>query len=445
MSDDPILNKPALDMTSTDTDNDAAEENAGPKIFDITPDLNIAPAKDEVTEDTTKINAAQILESISKKPEVAPVPEEPKPTVLPAFGPANPPAKTVGFSRPLVTGEVEKKARTLQEAISENIDPLSQKRKMPEIHPDLKSIRTYEKDFAEAISKKHISTASFVIAEDKKKVADLATDSSIDERTGQPNTKISKNSSSKKWFLGIISLILICGALFSGYYLYSNSSLAPVKQPTDTTNNSPLIPNSIIKPDSKSIINIDNKRQSEIISATKDEISKDQTKNSIKEIVFIQQKGNDQVKVTANDILKTMNISAPDIFQRSLGSDWMLGVYTGELGQKNAFVITTNDFFQNAFAGIIQWEKTLPEDLKQFLYSPIVGQDGSSTSTTSYTLRGKFEDRLILNKDVREYVTDNGHIMFLYSFIGNDKLVITNNEEALQEIITRLENNTPVR
>lgn len=444
MSDDTILKKPAQDMTSTDTDEENnAEESAGPKIFDITADLNIAPAKDEAEENTTKINAAEVLESITKKPEVVDVKEPTPPAITPSFGPANPPAKTIGFNRPLVTGEIEKKAITLQEAIDTDKSPLFQKPKDIKISPDLKPIRTYEKDLAEAIAKKRISTASFVIAEDKKKNTDLEKK----QEDAVENLLIKKEkhgTSSKKWLLSIISLILICGAIFSAYYLYSQSPLAPVK--TMPTDNPVLVPDSIIKADNKSTIDIQNLNQKDIISSIKKDIELEQKEKTIKEIILTKIEGTSQTKITANDMLNILEIDVPSVFERSLGQNWMLGVYTGALGQKNPFVIATNDFFQNAFAGMIQWEKRLPEDLKPFLHSTTVVEDtGSSTPTISPASRGKFEDRLISNRDVREYITDNGHIVFLYSFIGNDKLVITNSEEALQEIIIRLENNTPVR
>jgi hypothetical protein len=61
------------------------------------------------------------------------------------------------------------------------------------------------------------------------------------------------------------------------------------------------------------------------------------------------------------------------------------------------------------------------------------------------TIRGKFEDRIIKNKDVRAFRTDEGTILFLYSFIDNTHLVVTDKESTLAEILTRLEKQSFIR
>ena len=61
------------------------------------------------------------------------------------------------------------------------------------------------------------------------------------------------------------------------------------------------------------------------------------------------------------------------------------------------------------------------------------------------TIRGKFEDRIVKNKDVRAFRTDAGTTLFLYSFIDNTHLVVTSNENTLAEILSRLEKQSFVR
>jgi hypothetical protein len=108
---------------------------------------------------------------------------------------------------------------------------------------------------------------------------------------------------------------------------------------------------------------------------------------------------------------------------------------------------------------MLQWENTMPNDLK--LYLGVIAPAAISTSTTAKTgtstetvtispqtytaARGQFVDRIIKNKDVREYVSSDGHVLFLYSFINNSKLLIAGNEDALIEILARLEKQAFVR
>ena len=137
-------------------------------------------------------------------------------------------------------------------------------------------------------------------------------------------------------------------------------------------------------------------------------------------------------------MLELMDIPAPNILARSLTPSWMLGIFTDNANNKNPFIVVTNNFFQNAFAGMLAWENVMPDDLKQYLYS-------SDPIFPYLTVRGQFKDRIIMNKDVREFVTSQGKTLFLYSFIDNSRLVIAGNEATLSEIIARLEKSAFVR
>jgi hypothetical protein len=538
---------PAQDMTSTDVDtNESGTEDNSPRVFDITSDLNIAPVKDDldnnpstpinIPKETKEIpvtkNEIQIgIDSNKKTPNIITektivepekdtiVTEKPqandsiKPPVS-QFGPANPPAKTVGMNRANFNEninqqqKIEKEPGNLQEAIAaiknpiKTTTPSAPAPKIPErpweAKPDskVKPLRTYEIDFAEAMAKKRISSASIAIAEDKKKEREREVvvnqpehkvEPSEDTITSYqfPKTKenfvnpykapetiqtkpqkevmvtpaqsypvkedILKNAqppkdevvikdshSTRNWFLAIISLILVCGGGYYAFYLYQKSPLASTPTNNNNTSTSQIErAKSIISPDSKILISITGKNQNSIVSAIKTEVSKSQPEKTIKEIILTESNGEIISKVKAEKILNTIGVNTPELFSRSISDDWMLGVYSGTGEQKSVFIITTNNFFQNTFAGLIQWEKTMPEDLKQYLYTESNNQD--------FTIRGQYKDKIIKNKDVREYVADNGHISFLYSFISNDKLVITDSEDALEEIITKLEKDAFIR
>jgi hypothetical protein len=136
----------------------------------------------------------------------------------------------------------------------------------------------------------------------------------------------------------------------------------------------------------------------------------------------------------------------------------MLGEYSDANGNKDLFVVVTHNFFQNAFAGMLSWENVMADDLKQFFGNtkPVqttnITSNTTSTSTPTktawqpyFTLLGHFSDGIIKNKDAREFRTDTGNVIFLYSFIDNTKLVITSREGTLAEIITRLEQQAFIR
>jgi hypothetical protein len=545
MSEEESSKAPAQDITSTDTDNDNnGTEDTGPRVFDITPDLNIAPAKDDgesstpispiniisqpiVSETNATVTNASVANTVvtnTSATNITPAKSEPVVTKEPvkeqtSFGPANPPAKTVGMNRISQNPNTEQskpvEPANLQEAVSSikitekpvgsiaqnQASRIPEKPWLPKKDAIIKPLRTYETDFAEALARKHITTTSAIIAEENKTtpprieeaeqpmsggktiigevpVAPYQSDNPVPTppRSSFPigsqmtrpfyqnqtatapevveKKDIFKNARApispkptndshamRNFLLVIISLILVAGGIYAGYYLYKISPLATMLAPSPVTSNTNLVPtiqetDSFFQTDSKVRLAIDSKNENQIISMLNTEIAKPDQEDKIKEIILTKTKENITTKVTANEILETIKIPVPELITRSLAPDWMLGVYTGIGDQKHVFVITTNTFFQNTFAGIIQWEKTMPEDLKNFTLNP---------NNNEQTTKGQYKDRIIKNKDVREYVTENGHINYLYSFVSNDKLVITDSEEALDEIIIRLEKKAFVR
>ncbi len=113
----------------------------------------------------------------------------------------------------------------------------------------------------------------------------------------------------------------------------------------------------------------------------------------------------------------------------------MLGVYSDASGSRSVFAIVQTDFFQNAFAGMLQWEASMPYDL----------QNDVAWQPATTTIRGQFTDHIVRNADVREFTTPDGGTAFLYSFVDNTKLVFAANERALMEIQSRLEQQAFVR
>ncbi len=588
MNDD-ISKVSAQDMTSADAESDESKSDnpASSRVFDITPDLNISPVKDEENQNAPtpipsnlpqeKVNIPNIVDISEKnlgkvtvlppsnqKDQSAPqlteltidkIVENQKPTgftgqlqnntvePVPSFGPANPPAKTIGMNKISFNKEFVEPNKTepsnLQDAVSSI--KLSPDQKTPATIPPrpyegkkdskLRPLRTYETDFAEAMARKRITTTSAIIAEQKKEevhkevqvqnniekplpntlssfaiprsnsIADnmpiakkpsnplfsnpnnsdkpassienfLQSQNSNPARNLNPNpipqnpvakAPLSPNASFvakndylknakapeserkqdshvfRNIILIIISLALIAGGAYAGYYLYKKSPLSLVQftspKPTTASNPNVIATNSIFPADKQTKISIDAKNKNQIITSIRNQIDKVGQENTIEEIIPTKNENNTIRKATASELQEILKIDAPSLITRSLTEDYMLGVYNGIGGQKNFFAITTNNFFQNTFAGMIEWEKNIPEDLKDFLFD----------NTTQFTLKGSYKDKIVRNKDVREYISENDHIIFLYSFLSNDKLIITNDEQALENIILRLEKNAFVR
>jgi hypothetical protein len=178
---------------------------------------------------------------------------------------------------------------------------------------------------------------------------------------------------------------------------------------------------------------------------------------SIVELVPTKTVDGQTMRVGGPEMIDIMDIEIPDILLRSLGQPTMVGIYTPPRDTKSVFAVVTTEFFQNTFAGMLQWESVMADDLKFLLFPDSVrgvanttSQASTSTSTSEsvkplLTIRGKFVDRIIKNRDVREFISDDGRVLFLYSFVDNNKLVITDKEATLAEILTRLEKAASIR
>lgn len=348
--------------------------------------------------------------------------------------PANPQAKTLG----VMPESTDKDGKM---PISEN--------------PDIKNLRTYESDVAEALARKKTSVASIAIATNKK---------NNEENPTEPNKKPPETKFSfSKLIIILLSLIFIGIGIAGAYYLYSKS---PLVSSTQTPNQSVDQPTTnIVLSDSQVSINIKNLNPSDITARINTELNKPQNPSTIKELVLT----NGQ-RLSGPEMIEIMDIDVPDILKRSLATAWMLGVYADDVGNKDIFIIAKTDFFQNAFAGMLQWENLMADDLKLYLSSPAKGivnaplpdsqiqvatTTKNSTSTQSlepepsvepyFTIRGQFEDRIISNKDVRVFRTSQGNILFLYSFINNSTIAFTTKEQTIAKILDRLENQAFIR
>jgi len=364
---------------------------------------------------------------------------------------------------------------------------------------NLRTMRTYESDVAELLSKNKTSTTTIAMAENKR--------SSGEDRLRNNDTGESSHAG-KKLIMLLLSLIMIGAGVTGAYYLYMKSPLAPVTPITNEPKISSIVPN-----DKQALIAIDRLSPLEIQYKIQNEVSAPQEENTIKEIVLTETTNNIKNRVSGPKAIDAIDIDMPDVLKRSLDNAWLLGIYTDESGAKDVFVVLTNNFFQNAFAGMLQWESVMADDIKQYLLpvaplgianipdigvkipkitnpldnledilpmsidigtttgsttpsstpkisggslsnSPIATTTASSTASTTeeypaikpyFTIRGNFEDRIVRNKDVRAFRTSDGNILFLYSFIDNQRLIITTKESTLSEVLLRIEKESFVR
>ena len=296
-----------------------------------------------------------------------------------------------------------------------------------------KRLRTYESDVAEVLAQRGTSAVAMTLAENKKK--------SGEDRIGTaPEAKPDENAPSShsiwKFFVVLMSVAIVAVGAGAAYYFYAESPLsAPAPAPSAQTSQAQ---DALVHADAQAVIATDNLTAKNILSRVNSEIGKTQDSGTVKEIVLTTVAGGSQARVAASDIAATMGIVPPDMFLRSLDPKWMLGIYADPNGAKDAFVVVKTNFFQNAFAGMLQWESSMPQALSAYIQFP-------TASSTYGGPQGKFKDEIIMNKDVRAFVDQTGATDFVYSFVDNSTMVVAGKDATIAEIVSRLENSAFVR
>ena len=138
----------------------------------------------------------------------------------------------------------------------------------------------------------------------------------------------------------------------------------------------------------------------------------------------------DTITVTVIEIVgqkAKLGIIAPADFLRSLQSDYMFGIHNFVKGQK--FLVLKTDYYDTAFAGMLNWESTLLKDIYP-LFGVKPNEDLGGRS---------WVDVVTKNKDTRVLKDFNNQTVLVYMFKDQNTLIISTSEGTLFEISNRID------
>ena len=491
------------------------------KVFNVSPDFDISEA-----ESAPPIPIAQL--SAQTRPQAVPIQRPtPQPYISQVTVPVPPRPIAANPVNPTVTQPAVPPIAA--PVIRKPINPMVAKAEADHAYVPQKAIRTYEGDVMDILAHNKVSSTTMAMAENNRKGEGMTIKNSA-PTVAESSEPTESTHIVIKLLIAIVSVALIGGGAFGAYYLYSQSPLAPIA-PTKLPVETPKTATAIIPSDASVFIPIDNLDSEKVRKLIIAEINKDQKANTIKEIIpTITSATGGTTRVGGPYMLKVADVAAPDMLARSLTDPWMLGSYVGPSGEKGVFIVATTNFFQGAFAGMLQWEGAMAENFRPFLRpediistniittappapmnpadllakfnaslptttpsvapatsttkkapvrkngstslgeiagakqptiaptpSPSVAIGSSFTASSSQAetptafvssfkpILGAFSDRIIKNKDVREFKTTDGKVLFLYSFIDNNHIVLATSEAVLTEALTRVEKQAYVR
>lgn len=293
-------------------------------------------------------------------------------------------------------------------------------------------VRTLKSDTEKAINLEKISLANITLAEQKKKQEYTQIEELVD------------NSKSKKWLFLAISLILVFAGV--GAFYFNN-----IKEKIAQTQEKPPEITALIASDHFTEFNLGvsvNKDTMFSLSKTITEI--ELPSNSIENIhitknITPSEKGKEVKRVaTSKEFLSLLAPKAPGALIRSLKPEYMLGIHSSE--GSHPFLILKTKSYENAFAGMLAWEKNLGKDLEQsFFLDGGTDDQGVINEGQSFAGKKEFEDILVKNKDARVLRNFDGRIVLIYSIPDKETILITVDMETLAELFDRVIRSRMVR
>ncbi len=278
-------------------------------------------------------------------------------------------------------------------------------------------IRTYKSDVEETIQSGHLSSVNIAISQNQRMMKNIQT----------PTVATDKKSWVNKSVL-IASIILILSgmlAVFLPYYFVQ-------KQNPNTPAPITIVSKNLITPNIEERINLKDINQNRVALTLKERVDQSAVDlGQIKNFLLVEGEATNETIVTAQDFLSLIKASVPLDLQRTLKPEYMFGMYSFNGSQE--FLILKVGAFDVAFSGMFNWEADLWQNMK-----PLFGlTDTFSTSTPSGTEK-KFQDAAFFNKDCRVIKDASGKIVFLYSIVDENTIVIASSPDTLKEIIARL-------
>lgn len=385
---------------------------------------NLAKALEDVPSDLSELNkiAKEVspLESALDSPK-APESESAKPVVnKPVETPIPKPAPTP-VPTPTPTPKTVIAPATPTPAPEPVVKP-SEKAEEPKPVKKMSSIRTYANDIASLI-KDGVSMTDIVLSEQQKKFSNTP-QGKIDNKKDERKRKNKLLIISAVIFI-ILSIVIIIGVFF-------------IPKNGDELSVEIEIPSIILSNSTEEIHLKDLDRIGFIKTINRKIESAESTLGSIINF-YITIPDEDSNRIIGTQ--EFFNIIDADIrpsFSRSLESEFMLGAHSFDGNQ--GFLIFKVSSFDNAFSGILDWEKRMLEDLWPMFYEqkPNTFTTIENTENEAERFEKGFQDIIIKNRDARVLETESGGTAIIYSFPDRNHLIITTEKSTLVEIFDRL-------
>lgn len=215
----------------------------------------------------------------------------------------------------------------------------------------------------------------------------------------------------------ILSIIVVVAATF-----IVNWQKAPVQEDAPQERY-------IILSDDNELLDMDRITKTEVTATLKSGAQEFKEEDSVKEIIPISKASGVAERISLQALLDKTNAKLPDNLKRNFYSSFFLGLYS-ERGVTYPFLITFVDSYDIAYAGMLEWEGLLRDDIS-WLFD-------TKPRVATTTLALNFKDRIILSKDTRSFEDASGKTAFFYTFLDSHTLLLAKSAGTVREVTDRL-------
>ncbi|MEK7585643.1 MAG: hypothetical protein AAB477_00175 [Patescibacteria group bacterium] len=293
---------------------------------------------------------------------------------------------------------------------------MEENKKPENLNNEVKTIHTYTTDMAEAVRDNETSIIKIALAEK-------------DKREREEVYQVAKGTPLSKTLLLLGGLVFTAVAVITSYLIIKKNK------------ESNIVPQAVVEIvapisyDDKVFIDVTEiSSQVELATAINKEVSNPNKVRSIKSIFLKEIVGGVPKLTTLSEFLSLMKVSAPQALTRNLDESYMIGVYTPlpENSDRNhLFLILKIRDYNQAYASMLTWEKTILSDMFALFDINVSGEK-------SELFEKPWADIVINNKDARILYDKTGEDILYYIFPDKNTLIITDNQDAIREIVTRL-------
>jgi hypothetical protein len=291
--------------------------------------------------------------------------------------------------------------------------PLPKAEVRPE--PKVSPFHSFSSDFADRIDKQHASTFSVLAAE-----KDAA------PKTAAPR----KKSNLLPIIAGIVLVIIGAGGIFAAYRFMTATAPIPAISAGSY----------LIIPDEKIALTGEG---TTLLAALANQATQPLPANSVL-LTYINaatttKQGVIEAPATGGAFLTALNLPAPDILLRNIDPSSMVGV-VNDGAQTRAFFILRVLSYERTFAGMLDWESSIGNDLS-VLYPAYPASTATSTATTTTETTAssaQFVDEVVANHDARALKDTEGRTIIIYGYADKQTLIIARDEAAFTLLLSRL-------